>query len=98
MGPTIFTDPGKQPPLDESLYSLRADESAFFREQTGIADQEELKRHITAVQRKAYQVIILLIIHFVSCLSRRTSRFFLTCVSGGSALSSEPLIARRLKS
>ncbi|KAF8638313.1 hypothetical protein AX17_002333 [Amanita inopinata Kibby_2008] len=43
-------------PLDESLYSLDDDELAFFKSQTGIDDDEQLKNHILAVQAKAYQV------------------------------------------
>jgi hypothetical protein len=42
--------------LNESLYKLDADEKAFFKEQTGIVDDEELKRHIIRVQREAYAV------------------------------------------
>ena len=45
-------------PLDESLYSLDEDEDAldFFKAQTRINGNEELKRHILAVQEKAYRV------------------------------------------
>jgi hypothetical protein len=42
--------------LDESLYSLTAEESAFFKSQTGIEDDDELKEHILAIQAKAYKV------------------------------------------
>ncbi|KDQ63332.1 hypothetical protein JAAARDRAFT_29353 [Jaapia argillacea MUCL 33604] len=43
-------------PLDSSLYSLDEAELAFFKAQTGIQDEEELKKHIIAVQEKAYKV------------------------------------------
>ncbi|KAA1474305.1 hypothetical protein DENSPDRAFT_882696 [Dentipellis sp. KUC8613] len=44
------------PPLDESLYHLSPDEKAFFQKTTGIHDDEELKRHILDVQKKAYAI------------------------------------------
>ncbi|EIW83297.1 hypothetical protein CONPUDRAFT_152322 [Coniophora puteana RWD-64-598 SS2] len=43
-------------PLDESFYRLTADEASFYKAQTGITDDDELKKHIMAVQAKAYQV------------------------------------------
>ncbi|KAG5350701.1 hypothetical protein C0989_009628 [Termitomyces sp. Mn162] len=42
-------------PLDPTLYALDADELAFFQDQTGISDEQELKQHIVAVQEKAYE-------------------------------------------
>ncbi|KAH9840205.1 uncharacterized protein C8Q71DRAFT_703050 [Rhodofomes roseus] len=42
--------------LDESLYSLDEEESAFFKSQTGIEDDEALKSHILRVQKEAYEV------------------------------------------
>ncbi|TFK50833.1 hypothetical protein OE88DRAFT_1712763 [Heliocybe sulcata] len=44
------------PVLNADLYSLGEEESAFFKSQTGIADDEELKKHILTVQDKAYKV------------------------------------------
>ena len=44
------------PPLDESLYALDEDELAFFKSQTGIDDEGELKKHILTIQAKAYEV------------------------------------------
>ncbi|EPQ55307.1 hypothetical protein GLOTRDRAFT_116242 [Gloeophyllum trabeum ATCC 11539] len=44
------------PDLDPSIYSLDEHESAFFKSQTGIPDDEELKKHILKVQEKAYKV------------------------------------------
>lgn len=46
----------------EQYYSLKGDELDFFRSQTGIEDEEELKQHIIAVQKKAYDVWIELIL------------------------------------
>ncbi|KZV88673.1 hypothetical protein EXIGLDRAFT_772461 [Exidia glandulosa HHB12029] len=42
-------------PIDPSAYSLQPDEAAFFKEQTGLHDDEVLKEHILAVQAEAYQ-------------------------------------------
>ncbi|CAA7265532.1 unnamed protein product [Cyclocybe aegerita] len=42
--------------LDPSLYAPKEDELAFFKQQTGIQDDEELKSHVISVQTKAYQV------------------------------------------
>jgi hypothetical protein len=44
------------PAADTSLYSLTSEEAAFFKAQTGIDDDEDLKRHILEVQAKAYKV------------------------------------------
>jgi hypothetical protein len=44
------------PPLDEKFYSLSPDEAQFFKSQIGIEDDDDLKRHILAVQKKAYDV------------------------------------------
>ena len=43
-------------PLDPSLYKLEEDEAAFFKQATGIQDDEELKQHILRVQAEAYEV------------------------------------------
>lgn len=42
--------------LDASLYALDEQEAAFFKQQTGIADDTALKDHILAVQKQAYDV------------------------------------------
>lgn len=42
--------------LDEKFYSLDEEEKSFFKKETGIQDDEELKAHIIAVQTKAYSV------------------------------------------
>jgi hypothetical protein len=43
-------------PLDENMYSLKEEEIAFYKQQTGIQDDEELKQHVLAVQKEAYDV------------------------------------------
>ena len=43
-------------PLDPSLYKLEEDEATFFKQATGIPDDEELKQHILRVQADAYEV------------------------------------------
>lgn len=43
-------------PLDETLYSLKPEEAAFFKQQTGIQDDGELKRHVLEVQKEAWDV------------------------------------------
>lgn len=42
--------------LDPSLYAPSPEEVAFLKSQTGIQDDEELKQHILAVQREAWEV------------------------------------------
>ena len=42
--------------LDERLYNLHDEERSFFKEQSGIQDDEELKEHIFQVQAEAYKV------------------------------------------
>ncbi|KAI0066448.1 hypothetical protein BV25DRAFT_1820396 [Artomyces pyxidatus] len=42
--------------LDESLYGLDAVESAFFKQQTGIQDDAELKEHLLQIQADAYEI------------------------------------------
>jgi len=53
---SVFSDPHRKPPLDERLYSLQGEELAFIKSQTGINDDEELKKHILRVQSRAYQI------------------------------------------
>ena len=45
-------------PLDESLYNPTENSASFFKTLTRISDDEELKRHIIAVQTEAYKVRI----------------------------------------
>ncbi|KAI0639005.1 hypothetical protein C8Q77DRAFT_23448 [Trametes polyzona] len=49
-------DIAKWYPIDESLYSLGEDELAFMKKQTGIEDEEELRKHIISVTKEAYAV------------------------------------------
>jgi len=44
--------------LDESLYDFTEEERTFFKQQTGIEDDNELKAHILRVQAEAYEVCI----------------------------------------
>jgi len=44
-----------RPPVDEGVYSLTSEEAMFFKSQTGIDDDETLKQHILAVQKKAHE-------------------------------------------
>ncbi|TFY60412.1 hypothetical protein EVG20_g7423 [Dentipellis fragilis] len=46
-------------PLDENLYHLSPEQKDFFQKTTGIRDGEELKKHILAIQKKAYAVSML---------------------------------------
>lgn len=41
------------PSLDERLYKL---DRAFFKQQTGIEDNDELKTHLLSIQAEAYEV------------------------------------------
>lgn len=43
-------------PFDEQLYSLEGEELAFMKSQTGIEDEDELRKHIIAVTKEAYIV------------------------------------------
>ncbi|EGO04103.1 hypothetical protein SERLA73DRAFT_158452 [Serpula lacrymans var. lacrymans S7.3] len=55
----LDTQPAKNPPtplpLDERLYVLKPEASAFFKSHTGIHDDDALKSHILDVQAKAYK-------------------------------------------
>ncbi len=42
-------------PLDTSLYTLTEDEAAFFKVETGIQDDVQLKNHILFIQEEAYE-------------------------------------------
>ena len=50
------SQPGREVALDERLYELADEDLAFFKQQTGIQDEEELKAHILQVQAEAYKV------------------------------------------
>ncbi|KAE9404088.1 hypothetical protein BT96DRAFT_854038, partial [Gymnopus androsaceus JB14] len=42
--------------LEERFYNLDQEEREFFKKETGIKDDEELKTHLIAVQTKAYSI------------------------------------------
>ena len=44
--------------LNGSLYDLTEEERAFFKQQTRILDDDELKTHIFQLQAEAYEVCI----------------------------------------
>jgi hypothetical protein len=44
--------------LDESLYNLTEDERTFFKQETGIPDDNQLRSHICRLQAEAYEVCI----------------------------------------
>jgi hypothetical protein len=46
----------RREPLDPSLYDLTPEALQFFKSETDITDDEELKKHILAVQERAYKV------------------------------------------
>ena len=48
------------PPLDERLYRL---DRAFFKQQTGIKDNDELKTHLLSVQAEAYEVTLFFLLY-----------------------------------
>ena len=81
--------------LDPDFYNLQPQEAAFFKQLTGIHDDELLKQHIIQVQTKAYEVgslnspryilIILDILQIYSymCIYRFTfTRFKISTLSG----------------
>jgi hypothetical protein len=46
--------------LDERLYDLTEEEHTFFKQQTGIQSDDELKAHLFQVQAEAYEVCCIL--------------------------------------
>ena len=54
--PQESTQPSYHKALDERLYDLHDEERSFFKDQSGIQDDEELKAHIFQVQAEAYKV------------------------------------------
>ena len=46
--------------LDERLYDLTEEERTFFKQQTGIQSDDELKTHLFRVQAEAYEVCCIL--------------------------------------
>ncbi|KAI0322176.1 hypothetical protein OF83DRAFT_1167836 [Amylostereum chailletii] len=62
--------------LDPSLYDLSEEESTFFKQQTGIQDDEELKAHILDIQAKAFAVHPYPCIRHFAWTSLKISRLF----------------------
>lgn len=54
--PSPITNIPAKRALDASYYSLDEQELGFFKSQTGIQDENELKQHIMRVQADAYEV------------------------------------------
>jgi hypothetical protein len=54
--PQETTQPSYYKALDERLYTLNDEERSFFKEQSGIQDDDELKAHFVQVQAEAYKV------------------------------------------
>jgi hypothetical protein len=52
----VNRDPASVPKLNPDFYKPRPQDIAFFRQQTGIHDDELLKQHILQVQAEAYKV------------------------------------------
>lgn len=46
--------------VDAIYYELDAEESVFYKQQTGITDDEELKKHIIGVAERAWAVCFLI--------------------------------------
>ncbi|KAG2367878.1 hypothetical protein BDR07DRAFT_1392400 [Suillus spraguei] len=63
------------PGVDASLYKLSPAQAAFFKTQTGIDNDEDLKRHILEVQAKAYKVAPYPCIHAFGFLRLNLSNF-----------------------
>ncbi|KAI0061715.1 hypothetical protein BV25DRAFT_1870697 [Artomyces pyxidatus] len=62
--------------LDESLYRLDDEESAFFKAQTGIQDDTELKKHLLQIQAEAYAIYPYPCIRMFTWLRLKIARLF----------------------
>jgi hypothetical protein len=51
-----YANPPSMPALNPDLYDIQPQDAIFFRQHTGIQDDELLKQHIIQVQAKAYKV------------------------------------------
>ena len=56
VGAASVSEARQQYKLDPSLYRPTPEEIAFYKSQTGIQGDEELKEHILAVQKEAWDV------------------------------------------
>ncbi|KAG1862055.1 hypothetical protein DFJ58DRAFT_700601 [Suillus subalutaceus] len=61
------------PLLDQSLYNLHPEDATFYKELTGIEDDEALKQHILDVQAEAYKVAPYAFIYLFLFIRRRLS-------------------------
>ena len=71
---TLRTDFQSLPLQDIMFYNLDDAENAFFKSQTGITDDEQLKKHIVEAQEEAFKVLTDYFINYQSLLTefRRT--------------------------
>lgn len=53
-----MSTPSSEHTLDPSFYNPTAEEVAFFKSQTKIDSDEELKQHVFAVQKEAWDVCL----------------------------------------
>jgi len=60
--------------LDPTLYNLKDDEKAFFKQLTGIKDEDKLKEHALNIQREAFAIHPYPCIHGFRFLSMKISR------------------------
>jgi len=67
---------GLEDALGKSLYNLADEERAFFKQQTGIQGDDELKAHILQVQAEAYKVHPYPCIQFFTFTRLKISRLF----------------------
>lgn len=61
--------------LDESFYSLDADELRFYQVAAGITDESELKEHIIGIQAEAYQIFPYPCIRYFMFTKLKVSRY-----------------------
>ena len=82
-GSNTETKPLSALTLDPSLYAPSEEEVAFLKSQTGIQDDEELKAHVLAVQKEAWDVCTTTYIYkwiFVYAICSISDRLCITCV------------------
>ena len=62
MSANVYDDPSNTPALNPKLgdsAGIDDDDLAFLRDATGLQDNEKLKEHVLAVQKKAYAASII---------------------------------------
>jgi len=60
--------------IDPSLYDLKDDEKTFFKQLTGIEDEDELKEHALNIQKEAFAIYPYRCIHGFRFLTMKISR------------------------